>query len=229
MTFIVIEGVAGASKKIQTQLLADALKNKHQKIVETISFPQYDHRWATFVDKFMAGEFGHLSQVDPYIASTFYMIDRFAHKQVLEKKLAVYDYVISDRYSISSFIHRWAFYLAQDDQDGLREFFSWLYDLEFQKAKLPLPDVIIFLAFWVKHLTQFIQEKEQERLLRMADVGQAGSAYDGDYKDQQFALLIGREILPSYFSSYHIVDCEDEQGVLLSEEMIHQKIMDIVF
>jgi len=48
----------------------------------------------------------------------------------------------------------------------MRDFFGWLYDLEFQKAKLPLPDKIFFLSMGIKNIEANLQKKEQERLLK---------------------------------------------------------------
>jgi len=75
-----------------------------------------------------------MEDIDPKIASTFYTLDRFAHRAELLKMLEQNDFVISDRYSLSNFIHRGADFLAKDDQEGLKEFFDWLWDWEFQRA-----------------------------------------------------------------------------------------------
>ena len=124
------------------------------------------------MEKFLNGEFGRPHNVDPYVSATFYAADRFGQKPFLEKKLAVYEYVISDRYSMSSFIHRGASFLEEGDENSMRDFFSWLYDLEFQKAKLPLPDKIFFLSMSLKSIEGNLKKKEAERLLTVSYVDQ---------------------------------------------------------
>lgn len=226
--FVVIEWVDGAGKKTQTWLLADKLRDMW-KAVDTISFPSYGQWSATFVEKFLNGEFGRPHTVDPYVSATFYAADRFGQKPIIEKKIAVYDYLVSDRYSMSSFIHRGAIFLEEWDENAMRDFFGWLYDLEFQKARLPLPDKIFFLSMGIKNIEANLQKKEQERLLQDSYVtkeqwGWLDSA-EKDLEHQKYSLLVGKEILPTYFDNYIVIDCEDESGRLLTPQAIHQKIL----
>lgn len=224
--FIVIEWVDGAGKKTQTALLADKLKDLWHA-VETISFPSYGHRSATFVEKLLNGEFGRPHELDPYVASTFYMADRFAQRPMIEKKLAVYDYVISDRYTMSNFIHRGAHYLEQWDENAMRDFFWWLYDLEFQRAKLPLPDKILFLSMGLKNIEANLERKAAEVKRAYIDSANQGTLdiVEKDMDYQKYSLLVGKEILPTYFDNYIVIDCEDDSGKLLSPQAIHQKIL----
>lgn len=142
--------------------------------------------------------------------------------------MAVYDFLISDRYSISSFIHRGSAFLEQGDENGMRDFFSWLYDFEFQKGRLAMPDLIVFLSLHLKNIEANLQKKEQERLMGSSYVDAKHGGLDTAEKDldhQKYSLLVGKEILPTYFDNYVIVECEDSNGRLLSPQVIHQKIL----
>ena len=218
MVFVVIEGVDSAGKATQTKLLTDKLKAMG-KVVETFSFPTKDHRSTTFIDKFQAGELGHPDWVDPYIASLYYSIDRFAHHATLTKKIQVYDVVIAEKYAISSFLKRWTQYLQEGNEDAMREFFSWLYDLEFQKAKLPYPDKIFFLSMSIKNIEANIRKDHEKRLLWIDQLD------ENHLLQQKYGQLIGKEFLPWYFENYEIINCEDDNGRLLTPQAIHQKIL----
>lgn len=224
--FIVIEGVDGAGKKTQTELLANKLRDM-EKAVDTLSFPMYGHRSATFVEKLLNGEFGRPHDLDPYVASTMYMLDRFAHQPIIAKKLQVYDYIISDRYTTSNFIHRGAHYMEQGDEGSMRDFFSWLYDMEFQKAKLPLPDKIFFLSVGIKNIELNLQRKAAEQQRDYIDGDSHGKldVVEKDLDYQKYSLLVGKEVLPGYFDNYIVIDCEDDSGKLLTPQAIHQKIL----
>jgi len=224
--FIVIEWVDGAWKKTQTELLTNKLKEM-EKAVDSLSFPMYGHWSATFVEKLLNGEFGRPHDLDPYVASTMYMLDRFAHQPTIVKKLQVYDYVISDRYTTSNFIHRGAHYMEQGDEASMRDFFSWLYDMEFQKAKLPLPDKIFFLSVGIKNIELNLQRKAAEQQRSYIDGDSHGKldVVEKDLDYQKYSLLVGKEILPGYFDNYIVIDCEDDSGRLLTPQAIHQKIL----
>lgn len=224
--FIVIEWVDGAGKKTQTELLTNKLKEM-EHAVDSLSFPMYGHWSATFVEKLLNGEFGRPHDLDPYVASTMYMLDRFAHQPIIAKKLQVYDYIISDRYTTSNFIHRGAHYMEQGDEGAMRDFFSWLYDMEFQKAKLPIPDKIFFLSVGIKNIELNLQRKAAEQQRSYIDGDSHGKldVVEKDLDYQKYSLLVGKEILPGYFDNYIVIDCEDETGRLLTPQAIHQKIL----
>lgn len=224
--FIVIEGIDGSGKATQTKILETILKEKGYKVA-SISFPSYHKRTATFVEKFLKGEFGPLEMIDPYVASSFYILDRFGQRETLMQKLEENDVVISDRYSISNFIHRWATFLEQGDHEGLQLFFSRLKEFEFERAKLPQPDLIIFLSLSMRNIQKLLEKKAQEERSYVTSADGLDTA-EKNISHQGLALTIGQEILPSYFENYQIIKCEDGHGTILEPEKIHKKIMEAV-
>ena len=117
--FIAIEGADGTGKATQTRLLAERARSEGYR-VDTLTFPQYGSWSAGFVERFLGGEFGPLDATDPYIASTFYTLDRFAHRDEIYRSIVSHDLVIADRYTVSNLLHRGAEYLTRGDSEGMR-------------------------------------------------------------------------------------------------------------
>ncbi len=222
--FVVIEGVDGTWKATQTRLLVKNLI-KEGKSVGTLSFPMYDSWSSEFVRRFLRGEFGALDDIDPYIASTFYTLDRFAHKSNILGLINSKDVVVSDRYSTANFVHRGVKFLMEGESKKLQEFFDWLWEWEFERAWLPIPDLIIFLSLSMDNITNLLYYKmQQERNY----IGAQLDIAESDVLHQKMAIKVWEEILPSYFANYVIVKWEDENGNLLTQEEMAQKVFDVV-
>lgn len=77
-TLIILEGGDGSGKATQTKLLVERLI-KEGHAVKSVSFPNYDSGAAMPIKMYLAGEFGKdVHDVNPYVASSMYAIDRFA-------------------------------------------------------------------------------------------------------------------------------------------------------
>ena len=77
-TLIILEGGDGSGKATQTKLLGERL-TKEGHAVKSVSFPNYDSGAAMPIKMYLAGEFGKdVHDVNPYVASSMYAIDRFA-------------------------------------------------------------------------------------------------------------------------------------------------------
>lgn len=140
---IIIEGGDGSGKATQTQLLKERLlADGHQ--VKAVSFPNYDSMAAMPVKMYLAGEFGKRAQdVNPYVASSFYAVDRFASFRMDWKSF--YDnggIILADRYTTSNMVHQMVKY---NDPVERTAFLEWLEDFEFNKFELPRPDVVCLL------------------------------------------------------------------------------------
>ncbi|PID34619.1 MAG: hypothetical protein CR971_02320 [candidate division SR1 bacterium] len=226
MSFIVIEGVDGSGKATQTRLLKQKLTTEYHKTVGTISFPSYGTPGAYFVEQFLNGKYGNLDTIDEKLASMFYTLDRFDKKAEITDKIRENDFLISDRYSISSFIHRGVKYLEQQDIDGLEQFFSWLKEREFTRAGLPHPDKIIFLSLSLENQKYLLEQKAKEtREYVDMQGGEALDMAESDLHHQELSLRVGKEILPQYFENYHSIDCDNPNGGILTPEEITAKIL----
>ena len=74
----VIDGTDGSGKQTQFEKLKENLTKRNIKYM-TVSFPNYDSPSSSLVKMYLSGEFGEdAKQISPYIASTFYAVDRYA-------------------------------------------------------------------------------------------------------------------------------------------------------
>ena len=75
---IVLEGTDGSGKSTQFARLCRRMEEEGRPF-ERIIFPQYDKPSSALVKLYLNGEFGHRPEdVNPYAASAFYAVDRFA-------------------------------------------------------------------------------------------------------------------------------------------------------
>lgn len=139
---IVIEGLDGSGKATQAQLVYEKL-SKSGINVRKISFPDYEQKSSALVQMYLKGEFGDKpSDVNAYVASSFYAVDRAASflkfwKEDYEKGTVF----IADRYATSNAIYQLS-KLSESEKD---EFLFWLEDFEYKKLGLPVPDAVIYL------------------------------------------------------------------------------------
>ncbi|SJZ87262.1 dTMP kinase [Garciella nitratireducens] len=140
---IVIEGVDGSGKETQSKKLYQRLKKEGFSVMQ-ISYPRYDKASSEMVKAYLRGDFGDKPQdVSPYIASTFYAMDRYAsYKEDYEQFYKAGGIVIADRYTTSNMVHQAG---KIQDVKQRKKFLDWLWDYEFHLYGLPIPDLVYFL------------------------------------------------------------------------------------
>lgn len=139
---IVIDGIDGAGKATQAELLIRRLQEAGYKIA-TLDFPQYyNNFFGHLIGRFQNGEFGDAPTANPYMASVLYAADRWEAKEKIKKWLKEGRIVILDRYVSSNQIHQGG---KISDAEAKKKFLDFLEEMEFKVFKLPKPDAIIFL------------------------------------------------------------------------------------
>ena len=143
-TLIVIEAGDGSGKATQTRKLFDRLTGTVERRVHKISFPDYQSSSSALIKMYLHGDFGaRPSDVDAYAASTFYAVDRYASFKTHWKQFYdAGDIIIADRYVTSNMAHQT---VKLDDPNERQRFLDWLDDFEYDKLKLPRPDLVLFL------------------------------------------------------------------------------------
>ena len=131
---IVFEGTDGSGKSTQFARLCarlDDMGRSYQKLV----FPQYDQPSSALIRMYLGGQFGtHPADVNPYAASAFYAVDRYASlKKVWGDYYEKGGLVLTDRYTTSNAVHQAVKCAPEDRGDFLR----WLDDFEHNKMGLP--------------------------------------------------------------------------------------------
>ena len=75
--FIVIEGTDGSGKGEQTIRLVKRIKDLGRE-VSPFDFPRYNEPSSWFINEYLNGRFGTLTEINPKTASLFYALDRYA-------------------------------------------------------------------------------------------------------------------------------------------------------
>lgn len=140
---IVIEGVDGSGKQTQSEKLYRTLLNKGLKVMK-VDFPDYQSESSALVKMYLRGDFGkNPEDVSAYVASSFFAVDRYA--SYTTKWKSFYEsggIVIADRYTTANMVHQASKISDVKERDT---FLSWLYQLEFEMYKIPVPDLVFFL------------------------------------------------------------------------------------
>lgn len=131
-------GKATQAKKIFNRLLQEGFN------VMKVEYPDYDSDSSALVKMYLSGRFGtDPNAVNPYACSTFYAVDRFASfKTVWESFYKNGGIIIADRYTTSNMIHQAGKIKGISEKE---KYLDWLWDLEFVKMQLPVPNMVLFL------------------------------------------------------------------------------------
>jgi dTMP kinase len=137
---IALEGIDGAGKRTQLQLLLRAFVQRGIPCLE-LSFPHYQGFFGSMAARYLNGEFGPLSAVDPHFSALLYAGDRLEAKPVIEAALNEGKIVIADRYVASNLAHQG----ARAAPEKREEFLAWLRKLEYEVYGLPAENLVIYL------------------------------------------------------------------------------------
>ena len=213
-TLIIIEGGDGSGKATQTKALKERLEREGRK-VKTVSFPNYDSPAAMPVKMYLAGDFGKdPSDVNPYVASTLYAVDRFAsYRMDWEEFYKDGGIVLADRYTTSNMIHQMVKY---DDPVERRAFLEWLDDFEFTKFGLPRPDAVCLLDMPLSTSEALMKD----RLHKTG--GATGDIHEGNHNYLVRVHEAYDELVRTY--DWHRVSCVNEAGNIRTIEEIHEDV-----
>lgn len=181
---IIIEAGDGCGKETQASKLHDRLKAEGCH-VRKIQFPNYASDSSALIKMYLGGKFGtDPDTVNPYAASAFYAVDRFAsYKQEWESFYLNGGIVIADRYTTSNMAHQAAKITGPAERD---KYLDWLWDLEFIKFGLPVPDGVIFLdmppAFSRRLINGRAEQQGSTKDIHERDEHYLGKCYQG-YSD----------------------------------------------
>jgi len=219
MKLIVMEGLDGAGKSTQVNMLREYLEAKGEK-VHFLHFPRTDDPfYGEMVARFLRGELGALHQVDPYLVAMLYAGDRAHFAPQLQQWLDAGDWVILDRYVYSNI----AFQCAKIQDIEKRETLAkWILDLEFTYHNIPRPALNLFLdvpfIFTEKKLMNQRDGADREYLNGQTDIHEADLSFQQTVREVYLWLATLGENLK-------VINCSSNEGSMLSPDEISTKVL----
>lgn len=146
---IVIEGTDCSGKETQTKKLIEKLLNDGHKVMQ-YGFPDYNSPTGKIIGGPYLGK-SHIcegwfpegaSNVDPYVASAYYIADRKYNEKKILEALENGIHVILDRYTYSNMAHQGGKIF---DKEERLKMYNFIDTLEFNLYNLVKPDIRIFL------------------------------------------------------------------------------------
>jgi len=172
---IIIEAGDGSGKATQAEKLFQRLLLEKFK-VKKIEFPNYASESSALVKMYLNGEFGtDPNTISPYIASSFYAVDRYASfKKDWEEYYLEGGIILADRYTTSNMVHQAA---KIDDELERNKFIDWLYDYEYNIFGLPIPDYVVFLDMPPEFSLGLLAKRASKTLDVQQDIHEADAQY----------------------------------------------------
>lgn len=204
---IVLEGIDGAGKSTQVQLLS-AYLTRQGISTEQIKFPRYETFFGQLVLQFLNGELGSIDAVSPYLASIVFALDRSAIKEKLNQLLNDGTTLILDRYVGSNMAHQ----AAKLPQGKREQYLDWVHRLEYTELGLPKEDTVMFLD------TPPLLSHPRLKWKEGTDIHEENL----DYQKETYRVY---ESLCEKYPHWEKIQCMDVDYNLLSPEKIHQEIV----
>lgn len=218
---IVLEGLDGAGKSTQLNLLSNYFKSLGKE-VKFLHFPRFDTPiYGDLIARFLRGELGPIESVNPYLVALIYAHDRREAVPLLNQWLGNGEIVILDRYLFSNI----AFQCAKvDDITDRKELREWIYNLEINQHMLPLPDLNIFLDVPIT----FVESK-----LNSEREGEERDYLNGKKDIHESSITFQERVREAYIEEARIgavqmIDCCDRDGSMLVPEKIFEKILELI-
>ncbi|MFI3318268.1 MAG: dTMP kinase [Rikenellaceae bacterium] len=220
--FIVLEGLDGAGKSTQIEMLREKLKARGVES-EYLHFPRFDAPiYGEMIARFLRGELGALSEVNPYLVAMLYAGDRADAAAMIRSWLDEGKAVILDRYVYSNVGYQCAKVENEAERAELRD---WILNLEFEHYKIPRADISIFLdvpfAFTAAKLAATREGDDRGYLKGKKDIHESSLTLQQRVREVYLDAATKDE-------SLHIIDCADAQGGMEAPDMIHAKISQLI-
>ncbi len=220
--FIAIEGIDGVGKATQTKMLSDALMCDGKECL-TLEFPAYNQNtYGKLLGECLAGKRGDFVHMDPRVASTLYMVDRFESSPSIRAALLEGKVVISDRFSGSNQIHQGG---KLTDEAERIELLDWFDYAEHVILGNPRPDAVIYLNAPVDVSLELLTKKRAAKSGSVVDGESDQVEKDREYLDNSHTMA---EWLAKRYDHWHLIDCTDGNGKMRSREDIHADVIRVV-
>jgi dTMP kinase len=180
-----------------------------------LSFPNYKEPWSLFVKMYLNAEFGDKPEdVNPYAASSFYAVDRFAS---FNKNWKYYytsgKIILCDRYTTSNAVYQ----LSKFKKKQWESYINWLCDYEYKKLGLPEPDLTFYLDVPL-NISQNLMLRRYQGRENKKDLHEKSIKF---LKSSKEAASFSAKLL-----GWKFVNCCNDQGELRTTQSINQEIFD---
>ena len=215
---IAIEGTDGAGKHTQQQLLLNKLQEKNYPVFAQ-SLPNYESDSSAPVKMYLGGQFGSDPKcLDAYQASILYAVDRLCtHKKTIAEHYDNGEIILFDRYVQSNFIHHSS---KIDNPEERKKYIDYMCDLEYNKLKLPKPDLVFFIEMPVEKSLELARARTEYKTGDVKDIHEEDTSYMKKAYDS--GLSLAKEL------NWSIIHCLDENNNIRSIDEIHEEIIEKV-
>lgn len=213
--FIVIEGIDGAGKGTQTELLVERLKKENIEVVVD-DYPHYETSfWGKHVGRMLTGEFGPLFDINPYLAVLPYMLDEEdGSRKIIGPALEQGKTVVSNRYFTSN-VHQ----IAKRPENEREAYANWLWEAGYNQMGIKKPDLALVLLVEPMICKENILKKSERNYTNGKGMDQA----EENFNHQMESAKEYKKMAEKEPDLWILIDC-CRDGKLMPKEEIHEII-----
>ena len=218
---IAFDGIDASGKTTQAKILEKKLKGSGKDILY-LTFPDYESESSALVKLYLNGDLGkNPGDVNAYAASAFFAADRYVSyitkwKEFYDRESSI---IFATRYTTANAVHQ----LAKLEPTEWDKFLDWLYNYEFEKLKIPKPDLTVLFDMHPDVAVKLIEDRAKKTNTKK-DIHEMNVEYLRKcYEASQYAAkYLGWEKIVCYK--------KDEYGVSVprTEEEISENLFKLV-
>jgi len=220
--FVAIEGLDGCGKSTQIALLTEYLDSKGVKY-KYLHFPRTEAPiYGEMISRFLRGEFGDVTNVNPYLVALLYAGDRENAKHIIREWLSQNYLIIVDRYVYSNMAFQCAKAKTLSEKERLKK---WILELEYGYNTIPSPNISIFLYVPFEFIVSKLNNKR----------GGIDRAYLNGKEDiHESSIELQKKVETEYlkladqYKDFHVVNCSTKDNKILPPQQVSGKIIDVL-
>ncbi|MEI6046052.1 MAG: thymidylate kinase [Chloroflexota bacterium] len=217
--FIVLEGLDGSGKSTQYLRLCEYLSHVGHNLTR-VDFPNYQGSFhGELIGRYLRGEFGEISQVNPYFSAWLYAGDRLEAKEKLVNGLEAGHTLVANRYTGSNLAYH-SVKLPPAQRPG---FLQWIKALEYETNGLPKEDLVVYFHLPVTLAQQMVDRKaSRSYTTAQRDLHERNTLFLEEV-DAAYLELCQTEL---HWRVLEVVD--PASGELCDPEIIHRQLLELL-
>lgn len=214
--FIGFEGIDGSGKGTQWQRALAELTGRGVAAVG-FDFPRYGQASAVMIEMYLRGDFG--LELDPKVASSFYISDRLAATPDILRVINGGAIALTNRFTLSNAAYQGC--QIADKQDRIA-FYDWLFDLEHTQMGIPEPDISLYLRIDPALSQENVDRKGHRDYVDGRDI------HEADLSRLVRARNVYDELVELYPCKLAVIDCMGGNCKMLPEDAISKLVSDVI-